>query len=90
MPILAFYSITHESDTIVMLMDFVSLVVVTEIDNWFGAYFEILLDAFYQEETIDNPKYLEFETDSLSKVSSFFWVISNTLITVAMSFSTKY
>ena len=56
-------------------MDFVSLVVITDIDNWIGSFFEILLDAFYQDDTLENPKYLDFDTDSLSKVSSFFWVL---------------
>ena len=71
-------------------MDFVSLVVITEFDNWFGAFFEILLDAFYQEETIDNPKYLDFDTDSLSKASSFFWVILNITIYLALIITHTY
>lgn len=71
-------------------MDFVSLVVITDIDNWFGAFFELLLDAIYQEETIDNPEYLDFQTDSLSKVSSFFWVIFNITIVIALTSTGVY
>ena len=66
-------------------MDFVSLVVITDIDNWVGSFFENFLDAFCQEETLDNPKYQDFKTDSLSKVSSFLWVILNFLPITAMS-----
>ena len=43
-----------------MLMDFVALIVITEMDNWYGIFFEIFLDAFYQESTIEDPNYLDF------------------------------
>ena len=47
LPMLAFNVIKYESDIIMMLMDFVSIIVITELDNWFGVFFEIILDAFY-------------------------------------------
>ena len=71
-------------------MDFVSLVVITDIDNWIGSFFEILLDAFYQDDTLENPKYLDFDTDSLSKVSSFFCVMLNFTLIVSMGFTGFY
>ena len=60
LPMLAYNVIKYESDIIMMLMDFVSIIVITDLDNWFGVFFEIILDAFYQEETLDNPDYLNF------------------------------
>ena len=41
-------------------MDFVSCTVIIEIDNWYGALFEIILDSYCKEDTLDNPNYLDF------------------------------
>ena len=90
MPMLAALVIAYESDPIQMLMDFVSLVVITDIDNWCGSLFEIFLDSLYQEETLDNPKYLDFETDSLSKASSFIWVLFTYLPTFTLNIVVTY
>ena len=55
MPLLALLTIIMEDSVTQMLMDFVALIVITEIDNWYGAFFEIFLDAFYQESTLEDP-----------------------------------
>ena len=59
-PFLAFLTISAEDSVSQMLMDFVALIVITEMDNWYGAFFEIFLDAFFQESTIEDPNYLDF------------------------------
>ena len=55
MHFLAFLTIFTEDSVTQMLMDFVALIVITEMDNWYGAFFEIFLDAFYQESTLEDP-----------------------------------
>ena len=46
-PFLALLTIFMEDSVTQMLMDFVALIVITEMDNWYGVFFEIFLDAFY-------------------------------------------
>ena len=60
MPHMAYFIIVTQDSVIQMLMDFVSLIVITELDNWYGAFFELFLDAFYQESTLEDPNYLDF------------------------------
>ena len=43
--------IYKEYNSAEILMDFVGFIVIVEIDNWFGLFFEIILDAFLAKET---------------------------------------
>lgn len=72
---LAYLIIYDEDDIVSILMDFLGLLVITEIDNWYGFFFEIILDAFYKKETIMNPEYLQFTTDSISQASCCIYIL---------------
>ena len=58
MPYMAYLIINRENQILRIIINFVSLAVITEIDNWYGAFFEIFLDAYFKEETLDHPQYL--------------------------------
>ena len=74
---LAYLTIYEERDIGDILMDFLGLIVITEIDNWYGMFFEIILDAFYKKETVMNPEYLQFKTDSISQASCCIYILFN-------------
>ena len=48
-----------ETDVQQILMDFVSLMVISEISNWFGIHFEKYLKTFYGEVSTKKPDYLQ-------------------------------
>ena len=42
-------------------MEFIGLLVINDIDNWFGMAFEYYLDTFYEEEEyVNHETYLVF------------------------------
>lgn len=79
-PGLANLSIAKNNKSSEIMMDFISITVIVEFDNWFGSAFELFLDTFYKEETISNPDYLDFKISFLDQISSLIFVIQNTFI----------
>ena len=73
MPLVLIHScysvIETEDDEVEILMNFVGLITIAEIPNWYGYFFEMLLDAFIPNKTTRSDDYLQFETDTVSKVS---------------------
>ena len=63
-------------------MEFIGLLVVNDIDNWIGMYFEHCLDTFYEDITI-SENYLFFNTNKMNKIGTFLfimvWSVSNVI-----------
>ena len=56
-------------------MDFLCVTVIAEFENWFGSAFEIILDIFYKEQTIENPEYLDFKISALDQIAVLIYYI---------------
>ena len=65
--------IAYVNGAVELLMEFLGLLVVNDIDNWIGMIYEFFLDTFY-EELMQNESYLIFQTSKLNKVCVFIYM----------------
>ena len=64
-------SMWGETDIQQILMDFVSLMVISEISKWFGILFEKYLKTFYGEVSTIRPDYLQIQVTHLDQVVAY-------------------
>ena len=62
------------TDPFLLLIEFIGLIVVLEMDNWAAAIFEVHLDNYYHEIK-QQSKYLTFETSQNNKNSAYIFTM---------------
>ena len=68
------------NDTVDIIMDFLGFLVISDIDNWLGVFFEYCYDSIVNTNLAKEENYLVFSTDKFVRRITFSYIIGFILI----------